>query len=135
MQNHLIDELHNVLSGKSEIRFGTVIQAIARYLNDGEKTSSTIEIEKHFKSKEAEKLENYIETHNLWIKNIDFSQYISEGAEQRVYLKDSEHVLKLNDTIYYNSWKDYFYNLLLHNYFFSDTAYELVGFTKENEIL
>lgn len=135
MQNHLKDELHNVLSGKSEIRSGSVIQAIASYLNDGEKTSSTIEIEKHFKSKEAEKLENYIETHNLWIKNIDFSQYISEGAEQRVYLKDSEHVLKLNDTIYYNSWKDYLYNLLLHNYFFSDTAYELVGFTKENETL
>ena len=50
-------------------------------------------------------------------------------------MKDSEHVLKLNDSIYYNSWKDYLYNLLLHNYFFSDTAYELKGFTKENEVL
>ena len=50
-------------------------------------------------------------------------------------MKDSEHVLKLNDSIYYSSWKDYFYNLLLHNYFFSDTAYELIGFTKDNEIL
>ena len=25
--------------------------------------------------------------------------------------------------------------MLLHNYFFPDTAYELVGFTKDNEIL
>ena len=65
MQNHLKDELQNVLSGKSEIRFGTVIQAIASYLNDGEKTGSTIEIEKHFKSKEAKKLENYISENNL----------------------------------------------------------------------
>lgn len=32
-------------------------------------------------------------------------------------------------------WKDYFINLLLHNYFFSDTAYKLLGFTKENDIL
>jgi len=135
MQNDLKDELHNILSGKSEVRFGAVIQTIACYLNDGEKTSSIIEIEKHFKSEEAKRLENYISEKNLWVENIDFSQYVSEGAEQKVYLNDSEHVLKLNDAIYYNSWKDYFYNLLLHNFFFSDTAYELLGFTKDNETI
>lgn len=135
MQNSIKDELHNVLSGKSQVRFGATIQAIARYLDDGEKTSATIEIDKHFKKQETKRLEDYISKNNLWIENIDFSQYISEGAEQRVYLKDSEHVFKLNDAIYYNSWKDYFHNLLLHNYFFSDTAYELLGFTKDNEVL
>ncbi|WP_313805643.1 hypothetical protein [Flavobacterium sp.] len=135
MQNELKNELHNILSGKSEVRFGAIIQAIACYLNDGEKTSSIIEIDKHFKSQETTRLENYISKENLWIHNIDFTQYVSEGAEQKVYLNDSEHVLKLNDAIYYSSWKDYFYNLLLHNYFFSDTAYELLGFTKDNETL
>jgi hypothetical protein len=44
-------------------------------------------------------------------------------------------VLKLNDAIYYGSWIDYFHNLLLHNFFIPDTAYELVGFTKDNENL
>ena len=78
---------------------------------------------------------NFIYENKLWIEDIDFSQYVSEGAEQKVYLKDSEHVLKLNDAIYYTSWKDYFYNLLLHNYFFSDTAYNLLGFTKENDVI
>jgi hypothetical protein len=135
MKNQLKYELHNVLSGKSEIRFGATIQAVASYLNDGEKTSSNVENEKHFKSEEAKRLELFISENNLWLKSIDFSQYVSEGAEQKVYLKDSDHVLKLNDSIYYNSWKDYFYNLLLHNYFFSDTAYDLIGFTKENETL
>jgi len=135
MQNQLKDELHNILSGKNETRFGAIIQTIASYLNNGEKTSSTVEVEKHFKKQETEKLEIYISENNLWIKDIDFSQYVSEGAEQKVYLKDSKHVLKLNDGIYYSSWKDYFYNLLLHNYFFSDTAYELIGFTRDNETL
>ena len=135
MQNRLKHELHNILSGKSEVRFGAIIQAITCYLNNGEKTSSIIEINKHFKSQETTRLENYISKENLWIENIDFTQYVSEGAEQKVYLNDSEHVLKLNDAIYYSSWKDYFYNLLLHNYFFSDTAYELLGFTKDNETL
>lgn len=134
MQNELKNELYNILSGKSEVRFGTIIQAIASYLSNGEKTSSTIENEKHFKSEETKRLEIFISEKNLWLKNIDLSQYVSEGAEQKVYLGDSGHVLKLNDAIYYSSWKDYFYNLLLHNFFFSDTAYELIGFIKENNI-
>ena len=134
MQNHLKNEIYNVLSGKSQIRFGTVIQTIASYLNDGEKTSTTIEVEKHFKKEETKRLEDYISKEKFWV-TIDLSQYVSEGAEQKVYLKDTENVLKLNDAIYYKSWKDYFYNLLLHNYFFPDTAYELIGFTKNNAIL
>lgn len=134
MQNHLKHELHNVFSGKSQIRFGTVIQSIASYLNDGAQTGTIIEDEKHFKKQETKSLENYIAKKNLWI-SIDLTQYVSEGAEQKVYLKDTENVLKLNDSIYYNSWKDYLYNLLLHNYFFPDTAYDLIGFTKDNDIL
>ncbi|MGK4568183.1 hypothetical protein [Flavobacterium sp. 3HN19-14] len=128
-------ELQNVLSGKSEIRFGATIQSITSYLKNGEATSSGVENAKHLKSEETERLENFIFRNKLWIEEIDFTQYVSEGAEQKVYLKDAEYVLKLNDSIYYTSWKDYFYNLLLHNYFFPDTAYELIGFTKENEIL
>lgn len=124
MQNHLKNELHNVLSGKSEVRFGTIIQTIAGYLSDGAQTSTNAENEKYHDKQETERLEFFISEQNLWFNNLDLSQYVSEGAEQKVYLKDSEHVLKLNDAIYYNSWKDYFHNLLLHNYFFSDTAYE-----------
>lgn len=41
----------------------------------------------------------------------------------------------MNDAIYYNSWKDYFYNLLFHNFFFTDTAYELIGFTEEKNVI
>ncbi len=134
MQSHIKNELHNVLSGKSKIRFGTIIQAISSYLDNSAKTSRIFEIDKHFKKEEAERLTHYISNNNLWIK-IDTSQYVSEGAEQRVYLKDTQTVLKLNDSIYYTSWRDYFYNLLLHNYFFPDTAYDLIGFINENDVL
>lgn len=41
----------------------------------------------------------------------------------------------MNDAIYYTSWLDYFFNLLLHNFFFPDTAYKLTGFIKENNFL
>ena len=127
------NELHNILSGKSKVRFGTAIQTISRYVRESSETGTTAKSTKHYKKQETEIVEKYISENSLWINDIDFSQYISEGAEQRVYLKDTKHVIKLNDTIYYNSWEDYFNNLLLHNYFFPDTAYKLLGFTKDDK--
>lgn len=135
MQNELKNELQNVLSGKSQIRHGATIQAIASYLKNGTPTSGKIAQIKHYKKQEEKRLESYISDNCLWVHDLDFSQYVSEGAEQKVYLKDTEHVLKLNDATYYQSWQDYFYNLLLHNYFFPDTAYKFLGFIKENDIL
>lgn len=135
MQNHLKNELHHIISGKSQVRFGATIQTIASYLSDGTQTSPKAQDTKQIREQETKNLEEFISEKALWINDIDFSKYVSEGAEQRVFLKDSDHVLKLNDAIYYSYWKDYFHNLLLHNFFFSDTAYELVGFTKENNAL
>ena len=128
------NDLQNLLSGKGEVRFGTTIQAVTHYLERSSVTSAEIKDTKHFKRQEAQKLEVFISENDLW-KIVDFTKYVSEGAEQKVYLLDSSHVLKLNDAIYYPSWKAYFHNLLMHNYFFPDTAYELIGFTKEKEIL
>jgi len=129
------DELRNIISGKSEVRFGAIIQSITGYLKESATPSSKIEDGKQVRAEETKILEKFIDEKNLWINDIDFSQYVSEGAEQRVFLKDNEHVLKLNDAIYYKTWEDYFHNLLFHNYFFPDTAYELLGFTKENNVL
>lgn len=134
MHNSIKNELQNLFSGKGEVRFGAAIQAITNYLEKGSQTSGKIEDSKLVKKQEAEKLETFISDHGLW-KDIDFDKYVSEGAEQKVYLLDSEHVLKLNDAIYYPTWRDYFRNLLMHNFFFPDTAYDLIGFTKQNQTL
>lgn len=114
------DELHHIISGKSQVRYGAIIQAIARYLRESTSTGEAIENEKHFKKEETAYLEKYCTQNNLWITGIDLSQYVSKGAEQKVYLKDKKYVVKLNDAIYYVSWIDYLHNLLLHNYFFAD---------------
>ena len=95
MQTQLKQELYDVISGKSEVRFGTTIQSIASYLAKGSKPSSEIENSKYFKEEEAKKLVSYVTENELWINDIDLTQYISEGAEQKVYLKSSEHVVKL----------------------------------------
>ncbi|MDR3269570.1 MAG: hypothetical protein LBT83_10970 [Tannerella sp.] len=126
------NEIQCIISGKSQIRYGTNIQAAISYLTGCEKSGALDKTNKRFKREETERLRTYIERQNLWIKDFDLNNYVSEGAEQKVYLKDSRSVIKLNDAIYYLSWVDYFINLLLNNYFFPDTAYNLLGFF-ENE--
>ena len=90
---------------------------------------------KQNKQQERESLIEFANQENLWLANINVENYVSQGAEQRVYLKDGSSVLKLNDAIYYASWIDYLHNLLLNNLFFPDTAYQLLGFFKELDVI
>jgi hypothetical protein len=128
-------ELQNIISGTSKVKFGKLIQTAASHLKRSKGTSALVENDKHIKSAESESLKAFIEQNNLWITNINFKKFVSEGAEQKVYLKNGKKVLKLNDAIYYLSWIDYFHNLLLNNYFFPATAYNLKGFYLNDEIL
>lgn len=127
------NELQHILSGKSEVSYGTSIQAAALYLRTSLGTSPATQRIEQDKSEETTRLIEYINKNHLWNCDINFDLFISAGAEQRVYIKDNHKVLKLNDAIYYASYIDYFNNLLLDNYFFPDTAYNLVGFYKSNE--
>ncbi|GIM53884.1 putative polyvalent protein kinase domain-containing protein [Capnocytophaga cynodegmi] len=129
------NELQNILSGKGKVKYGEPIQTIACYLRRSSETSTMVERKEQNKSKETEKLCQWIEENNFWIHTIDIDKFISQGAEQKVYLHQDEYVIKLNDGIYYLSWLDYFYNLLLNNYFFPDTAYKLLGFYKDKNVL
>ena len=90
---------------------------------------------KQFREEEEKYLIDFVEKNQLWITNINLNNYISEGAEQKVYLKDGKSVWKLNDAIFYSSWSDYLVNLLLNNYFFGDTAYQLKVFFTDNQTL
>lgn len=128
-------ELQLIISGKSEVKHGTIIQAAARYLRRSQSSSEMAKEFKHFKKQEAEALIRFANKNNLWVLDVNPESYVSEGAEQKVYLKDGKTVLKLNDAIYYTSWIDYFSNLLLNNFFFPDTAYNLLGFYQNEDIL
>lgn len=125
----LKNELQNIISGISESTKATSIQAIARYIKQSKTAGRIIEKEKLIKEQEAETIINYAYAENFFFTELNKGRYLAEGAEQKVYLnKDGRHVTKLNDSIFYATWEDYFHSLLLHNYFFPATAYELVGF-------
>ena len=127
-------ELQNIISGIEQVKHGATLQTIISYLSRSQETSRLVEKSKHFKNQETKRLIDFTEYNKIWIA-VDLDQYLSEGAKQKVYLKDEKWVWKLNDIIYYESWYDYFINLLLNNYFFPTTAYNLKGFFSNNAVL
>lgn len=129
------DEIKHIISGTSKNSEGTIIQTIASFLRRSETSSGLVKEDKHFKKEETKNLIEFIAENNFWYPDVNLDNYISEGAEQKVYIKSDESVLKLNDAIYYLSWLDYLQNLLLHNYFFPDTAYNFLGFYKMDKNL
>jgi hypothetical protein len=128
------DDIQHILSGKSQVKHHHLIQTTCSYLKGSQGASSMAKDQQQHKEEETKSLIQFAEDNNLWI-DINIDLYVSQGAEQKVYLKDGLTVLKLNDAIYYASWIDYFHNLLLNNLFFPDTAYQLLGFYKESSIL
>ncbi len=131
--------IQDVISGKIQVSNYRAIQAAASYLRRVQGTSTLAKGGKQYEQEEIKLLKNYISKNNLWestfIKNIISKPSDAQGMEQKVYLKDENTVIKLNDSVCYLCWEDYFNSLLLHNLFFYDTSYELIGFTEiENKI-
>lgn len=130
------DELQNIIQGKSSNSQDALIQTIAGFLRASESTSRMVKNHKQYKPEETKNIIEYCDQNNLWVGDkINFDLFVSEGAEQKVFIKNDKTVYKLNDAIYYESWLDYLHNLLLNNYFFPDTAYTLIGFHQVEDIL
>ncbi|PWK17477.1 hypothetical protein LV89_04392 [Arcicella aurantiaca] len=126
-------ELRHIITRIGEITEGYLIQTVLFFLRESKRTSGKVEKSELFsKEDEIAYLSLYAHENNLWYQSLDENTYIGEGAEQKVYLsEDGKFVVKINDTIFYASWEDYFIGLLTHNFLFPTTAYQLLGFYKD----
>lgn len=129
-------ELRYFATSDECLRQGNFIQTAHYYLSRSKSASGAHQEPKFSKQQEVELLISLIEEKDWWYDSIDENNYISEGAEQKVYLSATEKcVIKTNTTIFYAFWSDYLDNLLLHNLFFPTTQYELLGFTMQEGTL
>src|SRR5258707_9822396 len=129
-------ELQSIISGAGRDSKANPIEAAAYYLRQSEEAGGDTQANEFSKDQEAKELTDWIQTSNLWFDRVDETRFIARGAEQRVYLAENVlYVIKLNDSIFYERWLDYFHNLLIHNFLFPQTAYELIGFYLESKVL
>jgi hypothetical protein len=64
-------ELQLIISGKSKVKHGAIIQATTRYLSRSKSSGEVAKEFKHFKKQEAEALEKFATENNLWILDIN----------------------------------------------------------------
>jgi Serine/Threonine/Tyrosine Kinase found in polyvalent proteins len=127
-------ELQRIISGESNEGKRDFIKTTQAYLRGRKEASGKAKNTEFSRTEEERALIEFGLAHNLIITKEDFGTYITEGAEQKIYFNDGDSfVIKVADAIFYSYWVDYFNNLLLHNYFFPDTAYTLVGFLQKQD--
>lgn len=127
---------------------GTVIEAASdhctttrNFLCAGFSTSKTVkrdfESQLLIKKEQAVCLSEFASANNLWVTDLPSEElFLAEGGEAKVFFSaDRLHVIKINDAGYYATWLEYFNSLVLHNLFFSETAYTFLGFLKTGDEL
>ena len=135
-QKKIKDELQHIISRIGRTQPKNLIEAAASYLATSKRAGKQPQTTEFSKQEEAESIKLLASEQNVWITKSEEHFYLAEGAEQKVYLtEDGNFVLKFNDSIFYTSWIDYFLSLTLHNYFFPQTAYTLIGFYQEENRL
>ncbi len=129
-------EIHSIISGIGKSPAKNLIETATCVLRKSKGTGSYAQKNQFSKNDEAAWLIQWIEENKLWFTTLDVNRYLTRGAEQRVYLQqDGLNVIKLNDSVFYEFWEGYFHSLLIYNFLFPNTAYELLGFYQEEEIL
>ena len=93
------DDIQHILSGKSQVKHHHLIQTACSYLKGSQGTSSMAKDQQQLKEEETKRLVQFIEENDLWVNNINIDLYVSQGAEQKVYLKDGSTVHTLNDQV------------------------------------
>ena len=123
------DELQHIILGDEQAGRTSQLKKVQTFLRRHAETSSATQKQERFKSEETAELINFARQEELFYEQpISEKDFISSGAEQRVYRLDETHVIKTNGSIFYEYWLDYFNSLLIHNYYFPATAYTFIGF-------
>jgi hypothetical protein len=130
------DELQNIILGDEPAGQANKLKKAQCFLRSDATAGFAAKKQQYVKSKETAKLLTFAERENLFYTPLILqSDFISEGAEQKVYRLNGTHVIKTNAGIFYESWLDYFNSLIIHNYFFPATAYTFLGFKIINDEL
>ena len=134
--NRIKNELQHIIIGDGQTGVASQLKKTQIFLRRNAQASGHSKPEKSCRRQDEAGLKRFAGRQNLFYNGpVSENNFIARGAEQRVYRFDDFHVFKLNESIFYESWLDYFNNLLIHNYFFKSTAYEFLGFVVENNTL
>ena len=88
-------ELQNIITGDVAKGQSYLIKTAQTYLKSSKDSGSATEAKFNSREKEERALSSFADSKKLWLYENDIGNYITEGAEQKVYFPDNEnYVLK-----------------------------------------
>jgi hypothetical protein len=102
MEKYGIQKIVQRLGGQTE---NSLIEKTYSYLERSKRESGVAQEEFSSKERETEVIIKFADEGNLWFDNTEFSTFLDEGAEQKVFFNSKRStVLKINDGIFYVNW-------------------------------
>ena len=74
------DDIQHILSGTSQVKCHHLIQTTCSYLKGSQGTSSMVKNQQQYKEEETKRLIQFVNDNNLWVDNLNFELYLSQGA-------------------------------------------------------
>ena len=79
-KNYMRDDIHHILSGTSQVKCHHLIQTTCSYLKGSQGASSMVKNQQQYKEEETKRLIQFVNDNNLWVDNLNFELYLSQGA-------------------------------------------------------
>ncbi len=74
------DDIQHILSGTSQVKCHHLIQTTCSYLKGSQGASSMVKNQQQYKEEETKRLIQFVNDNNLWVDNLNFELYLSQGA-------------------------------------------------------
>lgn len=74
------DDIQHILSGTSQVKCHHLIQTTCSYLKGSQGASSMVKNQQQYKEEETKRLIQFVNDNNLWLDNLNFELYLSQGA-------------------------------------------------------
>ena len=134
VSDEIREKLQDIIRGTLLKGQGDHCTTIRNLLSESFGTDPTVKKEFEsravLKEKQVDFLRSYAEKTGLLLAVLPpGSEYLTRGGEAEVYLAaDKRSVIKVNDSVYYATWTEFFNSLVIHNLLFPNTAYSFLGF-------
>ena len=114
-----------------------ILEEAADLVGREKEAAGNVEPTEGYKGRQIERLKEFATIHNLWIDfNVLSLVYLNKGGENEVFTGNEDFVVKLNNFDYAgDDLTNFFIRIEIHNLFFSNIPYEMIGFAynRQNE--
>ncbi len=112
-----------------------ILEEAADLVGREKEAAGNVEPTEGYKGRQIERLKEFATIHNLWIDfNVLSLVYLNKGGENEVFTGNEDFVVKLNNFDYAgDDLTNFFIRIEIHNLFFSNIPYEMIGFAYNSQ--